>query len=66
MLWNHGCTQINMDEEREEMLRKAAIVLKDLGLSVVIPGSHCLEILDFSSSVFICVHPWFQRVSSCA
>jgi hypothetical protein len=62
-------TQKNTDKEREENLKKAMIADALPGQGDANAGVHChviLKFLAFSSSVFICVHLWFQRVSPCA
>src|SRR5580692_3885787 len=60
-LWNHGCKQINTDKENPKTFnieKQNSVIVTSLirGLSSAL-FSFCI---DFSSSVSICVHPWFQ------
>jgi hypothetical protein len=60
---------MNTDKERENILKKAAIALERLKrLDSIVDSLYATISISFafSSSVFICVHPWFQRFSSCA
>jgi len=59
---------MNTDKERGENLRKENSAEEDEGwwnLNSVDPDHVVSIFLVFSSSVFICVHPWFQTALPC-
>jgi hypothetical protein len=60
---------MNTDKEREMGLKTATIVrarIRQWGIIVDTPCDVISISFDFSLSVFIRVHPWFQKVSPCA
>src|SRR5580700_2219377 len=61
-IWNHGCTQMNTDEEKSKISRQwlpGITTDNPRSLSTI---AAFLNISSHSSSVFICVHPWFQSI----
>jgi hypothetical protein len=59
---------MNTDEEREQIPGKLWIVRKQLEKRKAFAKGDdrvSLTFSSFSSSVFICVHPWFPRFSPC-
>jgi hypothetical protein len=58
-----------MNADKEKAMQKATNALEKVLIGEAIVTKFCFSILKvfgFSLSVFIRVHPWFQRFSPCA